>query len=195
MELSNKDKIISSAIKLFSEKGFDGTSVDEIAKDCGVNKAMIYYYFSSKEGLLNSIIRKSVSEFSSIVDSLDLSKYSSFEEFIGDIISRSINYIDSRVEVIKVFFREGFIYGDKIGTTLIETISLVFDKVISKVSSVFNLSDSISFIDQSILINLVLGYINFKHFIVDSESAEILKEGYIKRVSEVVKFIISGVVA
>ncbi|MGB9621910.1 MAG: TetR/AcrR family transcriptional regulator, partial [Brevinematia bacterium] len=111
MELSNKDKIISSAIKLFSEKGFDGTSVDEIAKDCGVNKAMIYYYFSSKEGLLNSIIRKSVSEFSSIVDSLDLSKYSSFEEFIGDIISRSINYIDSRVEVIKVFFREGFIYG------------------------------------------------------------------------------------
>lgn len=191
MELSPKEKIIYSAIKLFSERGFDGTSVDEIAKESGINKAMIYYYFSSKEGLLNSIIRKSVSEFSAIIDNLDLKKYSDFREFIKDIISKSIEYIDSKNDMIKVFFREGFIYGEKIGTTLVETISLVFDKVITKVKSTFNLSDSISLIDQSILINLVLGYINFKYFMTNDENSKILKEEYIRRVSDIVIFLIS----
>lgn len=51
-----KDKIIQAAEQLFSEKGFDGTSVNEIAEKAGVNKPLIYYYFKSKDGLLNFLI-------------------------------------------------------------------------------------------------------------------------------------------
>ncbi len=48
-----KDSILKAAEELFSEKGFDGTSVNEITEKAGVNKPLIYYYFKSKEGLLN----------------------------------------------------------------------------------------------------------------------------------------------
>jgi AcrR family transcriptional regulator len=46
-----KQKIIEVASRLFAEKSFEGASVREIASQCGVNIAMISYYFGGKEGL------------------------------------------------------------------------------------------------------------------------------------------------
>ena len=48
MELNDKQiQILETAEKLFSENGFDGTSVRQIAKAAEVNIAMISYYFGS----------------------------------------------------------------------------------------------------------------------------------------------------
>ena len=48
-------EIITVAEKLFSVKGYAGTSVREIAESAGVNIAMISYYFNSKEKLMEAI--------------------------------------------------------------------------------------------------------------------------------------------
>ena len=56
-ELSSKERILKASEKIFSEKGFDGARVDEIAKEAGVNKALIYYYFESKEEILQQLFR------------------------------------------------------------------------------------------------------------------------------------------
>lgn len=50
-----KDRILSSAKKFFAIKGFETTSVREIAKDAEVNLAAINYHFRSKEELFQSI--------------------------------------------------------------------------------------------------------------------------------------------
>lgn len=47
--------ILEVAEDLFADKGFDGTSVRDIAGQAGVNLAMISYYFGSKEKLLESL--------------------------------------------------------------------------------------------------------------------------------------------
>jgi len=64
---STKKKIIQNAMILFSEKGFDGTSVDDIAKKSTINKAMIFYYFKSKSGLYEVIMSDL---FASIYDAI-----------------------------------------------------------------------------------------------------------------------------
>ncbi|HNP53387.1 MAG TPA: TetR family transcriptional regulator [Ferruginibacter sp.] len=46
-----RQHIIENAEILFADKGFEGTSVRDIAKQAGVNLAMISYYFGSKEKL------------------------------------------------------------------------------------------------------------------------------------------------
>lgn len=48
-------QIIEAAEQLFAEKGFDGTSVRDIADKAGINLAMISYYFGSKEKLLEAL--------------------------------------------------------------------------------------------------------------------------------------------
>lgn len=48
-------QIMEAAEKLFADKGFDGTSVRDIAETAGVNLAMISYYFGSKEKLMEAM--------------------------------------------------------------------------------------------------------------------------------------------
>jgi AcrR family transcriptional regulator len=52
-----KEKIMAVAEQLFAEKGFNGTSIDKIAKNAGVNKGLIYYHFKDKQDIIVSIFR------------------------------------------------------------------------------------------------------------------------------------------
>ena len=51
-----RDAVFQAAATLFSAKGFDGVSMDDIAARAGVNKAMIYYHFADKLALYRSVV-------------------------------------------------------------------------------------------------------------------------------------------
>lgn len=56
MEYSEKQiQIMESAEKLFAARGYDGTSVRDIAETAGINLAMVSYYFGSKEKLFEAM--------------------------------------------------------------------------------------------------------------------------------------------
>ncbi len=57
-----KEKILESAMKLFADKGFSGTTTKEIAEKARVNEALIFRYFSTKRDLYGSIIEKKINE-------------------------------------------------------------------------------------------------------------------------------------
>jgi AcrR family transcriptional regulator len=50
-----KTKIIEAARKVFTQKGYHDTTMDDIAKEIGVSKGALYSYFKSKEDLLQEI--------------------------------------------------------------------------------------------------------------------------------------------
>lgn len=50
-----QEKILQVAIKLFSQKGYHGATVDEIVAKAKVNKRMVYHYFKDKEGLYRGV--------------------------------------------------------------------------------------------------------------------------------------------
>jgi len=56
MSKNKKEAIMETAKRLFAEKGYDATGIDEIATMAGVPKSLIYYHFKNKEDLLNTII-------------------------------------------------------------------------------------------------------------------------------------------
>ena len=51
-----KRKIFETSMKLFAEKGYDATSIEEITSVVGVAKGTLYYHFSSKEEIFNFLI-------------------------------------------------------------------------------------------------------------------------------------------
>ncbi len=55
-------RIVSTATRLFAEKGYDGTSVKEICAAAGVNIAAIHYHFESKKDLYRHIIERFATE-------------------------------------------------------------------------------------------------------------------------------------
>ena len=56
-ELGVREKIFNAATELFALSGYHGTSMKDIAKQAGVNKALLFYYFNSKENLHHEIIK------------------------------------------------------------------------------------------------------------------------------------------
>lgn len=63
-----RGKILKIAGRLFVRRGYLGTSIDDIAKTAGINKATIYYYFKSKKQILDQILIRFMEEL------LDLAK-------------------------------------------------------------------------------------------------------------------------
>ena len=59
MEKPNKTKkkIIECAEKLFSEKGYDKTSIDDITKLAETTKSLFYYYFKTKKDILYTLMK------------------------------------------------------------------------------------------------------------------------------------------
>ncbi len=53
-----KRKIFEISMKLFSEKGYDATSIEEITATVGVAKGTLYYHFSSKEEIFNFLVEE-----------------------------------------------------------------------------------------------------------------------------------------
>jgi AcrR family transcriptional regulator len=55
---STEEAIIKTAQKLFAKNGYCSTSMDDIARDVGITKPSIYYYFESKEHIYARIVNK-----------------------------------------------------------------------------------------------------------------------------------------
>lgn len=53
---ATRQHILNTAENIFSEQGFDAARVDKIAKEAGVNKALIYYYFKNKQAILDELL-------------------------------------------------------------------------------------------------------------------------------------------
>ena len=56
----SRQAIMDSALELFAEKGFRGTSISMIAQKAGISKGLMYNYFESKIELLDAIVREGI---------------------------------------------------------------------------------------------------------------------------------------
>jgi len=64
---NTEDKILEAARTVFRRKGFSGARMQEIARTAGVNKALLNYYYRSKEKLFKRVFEEAFREFIPIV--------------------------------------------------------------------------------------------------------------------------------
>ncbi len=92
---NRKNEFLEAAQALFNEKGFENTSVDDIVQRVGVAKGLFYYYFKSKEELLQIIVERLIDEIESsvaaVMERRNISALERFRELImtsSDVASR-----------------------------------------------------------------------------------------------------------
>lgn len=64
-----RERILQTAVKLFSEKSFEGSRIEEIAKVANVPKSLIYYHFKSKSDILEVLTENFINEYMNIINS------------------------------------------------------------------------------------------------------------------------------
>ena len=60
---SMEDRILASAEQLFLERGFDGTSMSDIAAKAGINRPTLHYYFRTKDKMFRAVLSRIVLSF------------------------------------------------------------------------------------------------------------------------------------
>ena len=91
--LRSNDRILQKALQLFSEKGYDATSVREICEAAEITKPTLYHFYGSKEGVYQAIVEGALGRFRA-----DMMRALSGEGSLGDHLSRVARaYVDAAV--------------------------------------------------------------------------------------------------
>lgn len=118
----NRKKILAVSEKMFATKGFDAARVDDIAVKARVNKALIYYYFKSKNAILEELYNNFIARcdkqskiiFDDISEILSQSKMHSY-------FHSSIEFLEKNADILRIIMVESMKKSRKI-PLLIKTI-------------------------------------------------------------------------
>ena len=89
---NTESTILKSAEKVFQAKGMDGARMQEIADKAGINKAMLHYYYRSKQLLFEAVFSKAFSLLAPQLNAV-LNDDSSLEEKVRNFTSNYITFI------------------------------------------------------------------------------------------------------
>lgn len=94
-----REKILEAAFNLFAVKGYLSTSVGSIAEEAALSKGLIYYYFTSKEDILNAIFELMMKESTAMFKDRDIL---SPRQLLKQVVSYSFNAIHRQTNVLKL---------------------------------------------------------------------------------------------
>lgn len=116
-----EELIIDSAMKVFTRRGFAAARMEEIAREAGINRALLHYYFRDKETMFDIIFETRFKEFFSGIATILLSDKTLFEK-IREIISHEINVLTIHPDLPRFIITEVasqperlIHYGQKLG--------------------------------------------------------------------------------
>ena len=68
LEHENARRILDEAWQLFQQKGYRGTTIDELCQRCGLSKPTLYYYYGDKENLFVQVLRHRLHGFREVTE-------------------------------------------------------------------------------------------------------------------------------
>lgn len=101
-----KQKLIEAAKKLFSEKGFYSTYVDDIIKEAGVGKGTFYRNFKNKEDIFVALLFMFLHDWQSTVSiGIDKNASLSYVDYIKKVALESFTFFKNNEELSNLYFR------------------------------------------------------------------------------------------
>ncbi len=118
MNDSTKEKILKVSHKLFADKGYNGTSVREIAKESEVNIAAINYHFQNKENLYLQTIHQSIVDTDTEVKAIyDNHQNCTVEDFAGAVYEHFVANAEDLRTAFKLIISTDHL-GDQAGAVI-----------------------------------------------------------------------------
>lgn len=101
-EKNTKERILEEALKLFSQSGYMGTSMNDIAAELGVTKAALYKHYKSKQEILESIVER--------MNQMDAERAKKYEMPEGNMAEVIAGYKDTALDKIKQYTKVQFLH-------------------------------------------------------------------------------------
>lgn len=106
-----KRKIFETSMKLFAEKGYEATSVEDITATVGVAKGTLYYHFSSKEEIFNFLVVEGIKLLQNSVD-IKTERFDNYLDKIKAIVLIEVKIIYKYEDLITILLSQ--LWGNEI---------------------------------------------------------------------------------
>lgn len=105
MEATTLDKIKRISLRLFNEKGYEGTSLKDIFNEIGISAPSFYYYYASKKDLYVELMKTSQEDSAKyIMDRIEKSKDKAIGQRLYDLLASIVDYsFEKREEAMFIF--------------------------------------------------------------------------------------------
>jgi AcrR family transcriptional regulator len=103
---SSKDRVIQASVSLFNTKGYDGTSVRDIAENANVNVSIISYYFKNKKGLLEYLISSYLDQYIKVMEDVMHTDNHNAKDCLFQMIKAIIQFQSENRHLSRFVFRE-----------------------------------------------------------------------------------------
>lgn len=110
---NKKDEVHTAAARLFFEKGYEATSIQDVADSVGILKGSLYYYIDSKEDLLYAVIEDAHAALLAILEEVS-SERQDPQEKLRALVTRHCVYVADNVWATGAFLSSfGALTGDR----------------------------------------------------------------------------------
>lgn len=169
-EDTTKKLILESAYQLFTERGYRGSSLRDIAEEAGIKAASIYNHFRSKEEIFEAVFIEKHPLFD-ILSILDSVQGDTAEELLTNAINQLNEELQSNPDLLNLFFVE---IVEMDGKHIARAIKINFPPDSKFIKQIFEMKSEIRNIPIPVLIRSLIGAvfanIMFNWFIGDSNS-------------------------
>ena len=100
-----KRKIFETSMKLFAQKGYDATSIEDITATVGVAKGTLYYHFSSKEEIFSFLVEEGVKLLQNSID-IKTAKLNNYIDKIKAIVLIQIKIVVKYEDLITILLSQ-----------------------------------------------------------------------------------------
>ena len=114
-----RDEILDHATRLFAERGYEGTSMADLAERVGMRKASLFYHFDSKDALYASVLDRLIVALGGIIATAATTE-GSFAERLDNLSDALTTVLGEQPFAARLVIREAMDWGPVIRETLIE---------------------------------------------------------------------------
>jgi len=152
-------KILEAAYEVFIENGFDGTRMQQIADKAGINKALLHYYFRSKQLLFNKIFVNAISKFIPNLISIFMNSELSFFDKIRQFTYQYIDILSKEpfipIFVLSELSRNQNNLLDNFSKTLGQPVKIVKETIKEELQNEYEKGNIIKIDIESFMINML----------------------------------------
>ncbi len=174
-----REKILAASRRLFSEQGYENTSLSQVARQAKVSKALIFWHFDCKEKLYRTALRKTLEPY--FIDVEDLVGLNEREQ-VARLIDQFYDFVHENVYSVR-FFLSLTLQMERQPDEMLSRVTELYRIFRSSLANVIESGRSRgvfrSDVDPSrdaALIMATLGGILIQHFIVDESDPKSLVE-------------------
>jgi len=96
--------VLRAAIDLFNRKGYDATSIGDVAEELGVTKSAVYHHVASKDALLAEALDEALRELEAVVAGAVTADGSAYER-LQDVVRRSVEVLVDHQPAVTLLLR------------------------------------------------------------------------------------------